>query len=260
MPDHAPCLRYELRDNVAVITLNRPESRNAMNTALCDALRDATLRFEADPAARAAVLTGAGDAAFCAGMDLKAFAAGEAARINDGPGGFGGFTRAARTKPGVAALNGHALGGGGELALACDLIVMAEHARFGQPEVKVGLYAAAGGVFRLVRALGRAQALEMLLTGDAVTARRALDMGLVNAVVPADQLLGAALHLARRIADNAPLAVRATLALAHAAFDHSEAALWEMNERLWNEVKSSKDAQEGPRAFIEKRAPAWEGK
>ena len=223
------------------------------------ALRAATARFEADHDALVAILTGSGDRAFCAGMDLKAFAAGEGPAILEGPGGFAGFTHAQRTKPVIAAVNGAALAGGCELVLSCDLVVAAEHAVFGLPEVKRGLFAASGGALRLPRLIPRARALELLLTGDVIDARTALELGLINSVVPLSQLLAAARELALRICANAPLAVRETLALARAVFSLPEEQLQARNDAAWARIAASEDAREGPRAFAEKRPAVVEG-
>jgi enoyl-CoA hydratase/carnithine racemase len=252
-----PIVRYEVADRIAVVTLDRPERRNAVDAAMTAALRAAMERFEADPEALVAVLTGSGDRAFCAGMDLKAFADGEGPSILEGPGGFAGFTRFPRTKPVIAAVNGAALAGGCELVLACDLIVAAEHAVFGLPEVKRGLFATSGGVLRLPRMIPRARALELLLTGDAIDAGTALGLGLVNSVVPPGQLQQAARDLALRICANAPLAVRETLALARALLTLPEEQLQSRNDAAWARIAASEDSSEGPRAFAEKRPPAW---
>jgi enoyl-CoA hydratase/carnithine racemase len=260
MPDSDSTVLYERRDAVAIITMNRPQQRNAMNAAMCEELRQALQRFEEDAGARAAVLTGAGEAAFCAGLDLKAYAAGEGPAIIEGPGGFGGLVRGQPAKPVVAAVNGAAVGGGLELVLACDLAVAAANARFSSPEVTVGLFAAAGGAFRLVRAVGRARAMEMLLTGLTIDARQALEWGLVNTVVPPTRLVGTAVSLAGRAGSGAPLGVAETLKLARAAFDRDEEALWAMSDQGWRRVADSEDAAEGPRAFVEKREPRWTGR
>ena len=255
-----PVVRYEVAERIAVVTLDRPERRNAVDAAMTAALRAAMERFEADPEALVAVLTGSGDRAFCAGMDLKAFADGEGPSILEGPGGFAGFTRFPRTKPVIAAVNGAALAGGCELVLACDLIVAAEHAVFGLPEVKRGLFATSGGVLRLPRMIPRARALELLLTGDAIDAGTALGLGLVNSVVPPGRLQQAARDLALRICANAPLAVRETLALARALLTLPEEQLQSRNDAAWARIAASEDASEGPRAFAEKRPPAWRGR
>jgi enoyl-CoA hydratase/carnithine racemase len=252
-------VRYEVGEGVATLTLDRPDQRNAINAAMAAGLLAAMDRFEADAAARVAVLTGAGDKAFCAGMDLKAFAAGEGPAIFGGRGGFAGFTGYPRSKPVIAAVNGAALAGGCELVLACDLVVAADTAMFGQPEVKRGLFAAAGGALRLPRTVPRVRAMELLLTGDPIDARTALELGLVNRVVSAVELSAAARELARRICANAPLAVRETLAVARRAFEPGEDC-WAHNEAAWRRVAASEDAAEGPRAFAEKRPARWRGR
>lgn len=250
-------IRYEVLGRVAVVTLNRPAQRNAVNAAMTAALHAAMERFEADHETLVAILTGSGDRAFCAGMDLLAFAAGEGPAILTGPGGFAGFTHFPRTKPVIAAVNGPALAGGCEIVLACDLVVAAESALFGLPEVKRGLFPASGGVLRLPRMIPRALALELLLTGDTIGAARAAELGLVNRVVPAAQLREASLELARRICVNAPLAVRETLGLARGVFSLPEEQLQARNDAAWARIVASEDAQEGPRAFAEKRPAVW---
>jgi enoyl-CoA hydratase/carnithine racemase len=246
-------------DGIVTITLDRPERRNAVDAATTAALREAMDRFEADGEARVAILTGAGDRAFCAGMDLKAFLAGEGPEIIEGRGGFAGFTAYPRTKPVIAAVNGPALAGGCEIVLACDLVVMAEHATLGLPEVKRGLFAASGGALRLPGMIPRVRALELLLTGDPVDAATALALGLVNRVVPADGLLAEAMALAARIRENAPLAVRATLEVARAAAGPSSKQ-WRASDAAWARIAVSEDAREGPAAFAEKRPPRWRGR
>lgn len=255
-----PTVSYELRDRAATITLERPGRRNAIDAAMAAALRAALARLEADEDALVGILTGSGDRAFCAGMDLSAFAAGEGPAILAGPGGFAGFTHCERTKPIVAAVNGAALAGGCELVLSCDLVVAAENATFGLPEVKRGLFAASGGVLRLPRMISRARALELLLTGEVIDAPTAHAWGLINRVVPLEHLMGAARDLAGRICANAPLAVRETLALARAAFALPEGQLQARNEAAWARIAASDDAREGPRAFAEKRPPSWKGR
>jgi enoyl-CoA hydratase/carnithine racemase len=253
----AHTVRYELADHIAVITLDRPDQRNAIDAVMAAALRAAVDRFEAEPEAYVAILTGSGERAFCAGMDLKAFAAGAGPAILEGPGGFAGFTHHPRTKPVIAAVNGPALAGGCELVLACDLVVAAEHAMFGLPEVKRGLFSASGGALRLPRMIARAHALELLLTGDSIDARTALELGLINRVVAPELLLESARDLARRICANAPLAVRETLALARAVFSLPEEQLQARNDAAWARIKASADAAEGPLAFAQKRPAVW---
>lgn len=245
-------VEFETHGAVALIRLNRPELRNAVNLALTAELRAALARLESDASLRAAVLTGAGRF-FCAGMDLGAFAAGERPGLGD-PDHFAGFVGARRTKPIVAAVNGGAVAGGFEIVLACDMAVAEEGAIFSLPEVKRGIIAAGGGAFRLPQRLPAAIAAEMLLTGDPISAERAASLGLVNAVVPGQDLLTTALHLAARVAANAPLAVRLTREIANAAED------WARSDAAWAQIEASADALEGAMAFKEKRAPRWTGR
>lgn len=245
---------------VALVTINRPAARNAVNGAVARGLEDAVARVEGDADVWAAVLTGAGPHAFCAGADLKEVAAGRGADLATERGGFGGFVRAERAKPWIAAANGHALAGGLELLLACDMAVAAEGATFGLPEVKRSLVAAAGGVFRLPRALPKAVALRMIATGEPITAADALRFGLVNAVVPAGEVRTAALALAESVCANAPVAVRESLAIARRAAELDDAALWALSREASARIRETEDFREGPRAFVEKRAPRWVGR
>ncbi|MCA3451234.1 MAG: enoyl-CoA hydratase/isomerase family protein [Rhodobacter sp.] len=242
---------FDTHGTTALICLNRPEVRNAVNLALTADLRTALARFDGDPALRVAVLTGAGRF-FCAGMDLGAFAAGERPGLDDSD-GFAGFVRATRTKPVIAAVNGGAVAGGFEIVLACDMVVAETGAILALPEVKRGLFAAGGGALRLPRRLPAAIAAEILLTGDPITADRAAALGLVNAVVPGPDLIDTALALAARVAGNAPMALRLTRAVAQAAED------WGPSTAAWAQIESSADALEGARAFKEKRTPRWTG-
>lgn len=253
-------VQVRVEDHIATLTLNRPDQRNAIDPAMTRAMRAAMDRFEGDEAVWVGILTGAGDRAFCAGMDLKSFAAGLGDQVMDEKGGFAAVTRYPRTKPLIAAVNGAALAGGFEIVLSCDLVVAAEKAIFGVPEVKRGIFAGAGGAFRLPRTVPRARAMEMLLTGDPIDAGTALALGLVNSVVPLDHLMAAANELARRICVNAPLAVREALALARAAFDAPEEELWRRNQDAWRRINETADAKEGPLAFVEKRAPVWKAR
>ena len=246
--------------HIALVTINRPEARNAVNGAVAQALEAAVARVEQDPEIRAAILTGAGPHAFCAGADLKEVSAGRGNTLGTERGGFGGFVRAPRAKAWIAAAQGHALAGGLELLLACDMAVAAETATFGLPEVKRSLVAAAGGVFRLPRALPRAIALEMIATGDAIPAARAAQFGLVNQVVPAAEVREAALALARRIVAAAPVAVRESLSIARRAGELDDAALWALSGAASARIRETEDFREGPRAFVEKRAPRWTGR
>lgn len=251
-------IKTESHGPVALIRLNRPDTRNAVTVTMMDELVSAMARIEADDAIQVVVLTGAGKV-FCAGMDLAAFAAGERPGLTD-PHGFAGFVNAPRRKPVIAAVNGGAHAGGFEIMLACDLAIAADGALFSLPEVKRGLVAAGGGAHRLPRRIPPAVAVEMLLTGDPITSDRALALGLVSQVVPATDLVSAALTLANRIAVNAPGAVLETLALARRAMAVDEAALWAMNVAIWSRIDGSDDALEGARAFKEKRSPRWTGR
>jgi enoyl-CoA hydratase/carnithine racemase len=249
-----------LPDHVALVTLNRPAARNAVNGDVAAGLQAAIDQTEANDSVWVVILTGAGSEAFCAGADLKAVSSGRSGELRTARSGFAGFVNANRTKPWIAAVNGPALAGGCEIVLACDLVVAVPGARFGLPEVKRGLVAAAGGLYRLPRALSPAVAREMILTGEPISAERAHQLGMVNQLAAADQLLAAAQALAARITVNAPVAVRASLAVARQALDLSEAELQALSAVAQQQVMASEDFQEGPRAFIEKRAPRWTGR
>ena len=252
--------------HVLIVTINRPEAMNAVDRAVHVGIGEALEQAEHDSGIRAVILTGAGARAFCAGADLKAVARGEALMPDDPvqrAWGFAGYVAHHIGKPTIAAVNGFALGGGTELTLASDLAIAAETASFGLPEVKRGIYAGAGGAFRLAAQLPRKIAMEMLLTGDPITAERALALGLVNAVVPADQLMQAALGLAARITANAPLSVQASKRIALGIEQGriaEEAPRWAQNEAEGARLMRSADAAEGPRAFAEKRAPRWQAR
>lgn len=260
--DHSKVL-FERDGGILTITLNRPEARNAADHDVCWLIGNALEDADRDPAVRAIIVTGAGDKAFSAGADLKAIARGEL-RIPTGMEhwSFAGFANHFTSKPTIAAVNGNALGGGTELALSCDLVVAVETATFSLPEVKRGLVAAGGGVFRLIEQLPRRVAMRMLLTGEPMTAPDALRWGLINEVVPAGRVLATARDLARQISANAPLAIGATKRIAHGMYDgqrSSEQDKWDLTRREFDALLRSADAQEGPRAFIEKRAPVWRG-
>lgn len=255
----------ERQGNVMVLTLNRPDVRNAVNLAVNLAMGEALEEAEADREVRAVVLTGAGEQSFCAGADLKALSRGESFQPDDpvkAAWGFAGFVSHPISKPIIAAVNGTALGGGTELVLASDLAIAADTATFGLPEVKRGIFAGAGGAFRIGQQLPRKLAMELLLTGEAISAERALELGLVNRVVPRAGLMDAALELAGRIAANAPLAVQVSKRLALGIVEGriaSDAAFWEQSAAEGRRLMTSEDAREGPRAFAEKRAPVWKG-
>ena len=243
--------------DVLVIKLNRPHVRNAMNLGAATALAAALDRLDADEGLRCGVLLSVGPV-FCAGMDLKAVAAGEPRPITSDRGGLG-IVGKGPDKPLVAAVQGPALGGGLEVALACDVIIASDDASFGLPEVKRGQVAAGGGVVRLPRRLPFHLAAEMLLTGDPISAERAATLGLVSAVVARAELADRAVATARRIAANAPLAVRATKELMYSTLDWPAALALSLQEPIVDPIRRSMDAAEGARAFAEKRPPVWLG-
>lgn len=248
-----PAVLTEQRDRVLVITLNRPDAMNAINGALSTGLVDAVARLDGDDGLTSGVLTGAGKG-FCSGMDLKAFAAGE----DIGP--MMQFIRQGSQKPLVGAIEGFALAGGLELALTCDLLVAAEGSRLGIPEVKVGLFAAGGGLQRLPSRVGFGKAMEMALSGDPILAEEAHQVGLVSRVTGKGEALQGAIDLAESMAANAPLAVKASKQLIWAAVNGSEPDFWEAQKPLMSSVFSSEDAKEGPAAFAQKRKPNWSGR
>jgi len=252
-------VQFETRNHLAIITLDRPEARNAINGIMSSGIEAALDQYESDDTLWAAILTGNGPV-FCAGADLKEIAAGNAGATATARGGFGGIVHRERTKPLIAALNGPALAGGFEIALACDLIVASSKSFFALPEVKRSLIAVAGALFRLPRAIGMTQAMEVILTGEPLPAARAYELGLINRLVPLDRVLHEAVALAEEIASNAPLAVQASRALAARAFSADEATLWREGFEAFQRNMQSEDAKEGPRAFIEKRAPSWKAR
>jgi enoyl-CoA hydratase len=242
----------EQRGRVLLITLNRPEARNAINGALATGLWSAVQRLNDDPGLTAGVLTGAGRG-FSSGMDLKAFARGE--DITD----MVTFVRQGSNKPLIAAIEGFALAGGLELALACDLLVAARGAKLGIPEAGVGLFAAGGGLLRLPSRVGYGKAMEMAITADPITAEEGADFGLVARLAEPGAAVDVAMELAARIALNAPLGVAASKQLIKATQGVSEQEFWELQQPMQQAVFGSDDAKEGPRAFAEKRAPNWSG-
>jgi enoyl-CoA hydratase len=250
----------ERRGNVEILTINRPEARNAINGAVSKAMSAIMDELADDADCWVVVVTGSGDKAFSAGMDLKAFSSGEGGDIIGASGGFAGLTQRDFPKPIIAAVNGSALAGGFEIMLSCDLIVAADHATFGIPEAKRGLIAGAGGLIRMPKRLPMAIALELAMTGDPINAERAHALGLVNKVVSAEYLLDEAIALAERIAANAPLAVRYSKRVMKRAADLPESEGWAINAEAVGVVFSSADAMEGPIAFAEKRGPNWQGK
>ncbi len=254
---------YELQGHVAVITINRPEARNAVNGDVAEGIETAIDRLEEQGEAWVGILTGARTEKgyiFCAGADLKAINSGDAARLATRRGGFGGFVKRERTKPVIAAVDGPALAGGTELVLACDLVVASKGATFGVPEVKRALVAAAGGLFRLPRTLPRNVAMECVLTGDPITAERAHGFGMVNVLCDDGEALPRAHELAGRITANAPLAVRESRRIVLEATDQPDEVGWRMSEEGMVQMMQSEDLGEGLMAFIEKRSPNWKGK
>jgi len=249
----------ELRDGVLIVTINREERRNAINPETSAAMEEILNDAEKNPEVRVIILTGAGVRSFCSGEDLAAFdEAGECQTIMAH--GFGGMTSRVSAKPIICAANGTAVAGGLEIALACDLIVAAEHARFGLSEVKVGLLATTGGLIRLSRDIPRKIAMEMCLTGTLINAERAKEIGLVNYVVPASQVMEKALELANTIAANAPISLRLTKELFHVSPQISVEDAQRFCDRCWDYIEKTEDAKEGPQAFLEKRKPQWKGR
>jgi len=259
-PSADPVLCEMTSAHVAIVTLNRPDKRNAVSPAVTEAMVRIIAQLEADTNVRAVVLASSEPRVFCAGADLAAVAANQGQGIETPDGGFGGFTDAARMKPWIAAVDGVAVAGGCEMVLACDMVVAGETATFGLPEVKRSLLAGAGGVYRLQKMIPRNVAFEMIATGDPVSAARAYQLGLVNQVVPSGEALSAAIKLAERIAANAPLAVQHSLAVARFAVGVDDATARARARDVYTILMASEDIQEGPRAFLEKRAPVWKGR
>jgi crotonobetainyl-CoA hydratase len=252
---------FERSGRVAIVTLNRPEVMNAVNGPLWLALGEALEEFSRDPALWVLIITAAGDRSFCAGTDLKAKAKGEM-EVSErmASWGYAGVVRHYISKPIIAAVNGYALGGGTELALACDLIIASERATFGLPEVKVGLLAGAGGLLRLSRQIPLKLAMHCILTGNSLSAEEAKRWGLINEVVPHDRLLSSAIALAETICENSPSAVMASKDIVYRGLDlplDFPPSAWEMNDEYIEKVQQGEDAIEGPRAFSEKRKPVW---
>ncbi|MDQ1320550.1 MAG: enoyl-CoA hydratase [Actinomycetota bacterium] len=253
-PD-APAVLTEKRGRILIVTINRPEAKNAANAAVSHGLAAAMDTLDDDPALSVGVLTGAGGT-FCAGMDLKAFARGENVAVK----GRGlGFTERPPVKPLIAAVEGYALAGGTELALATDLIVAARNSAFGIPEVKRGLVAAGGGLLRLPQRIPYQIAMELALTGDTLQAERAHQLGLVNVLAEPGQALEAAIELAERITANGPLAVAATKRIIVESRSWRPEDQWREQREIIMPVFASKDAREGAIAFAEKRPPNWTG-
>lgn len=257
----------ELRNHVLKVTINRPEALNAVNADVARGIAAALIRADEDPDVRVVLLTGAGDRVLSAGADLKAMAAGENVVPQDAPYaayGFGGSTDKTTAKPLVAAANGSAYGGGLEMMLQADVVIVERGREFALPEVKRGIIAGGGGAYRLPALLPRSVALDMLLTGDPISAERMHSLGLASRLVERGEALGEGERVAELIAANAPLGVRATKRIARNLEEDGvggdERAIQELSLKLFAEILATEDAQEGPRAFAEKRAPEWKGK
>ncbi len=256
----AAVLHERIDTHIALVTINRPDARNAVNPDVATQMDAIVTALEADPDIRVVILQGAGEAAFCAGADLKAVAAGQGDGLWTQNGGFAGFVFMPRRKVWIAAVDAAAVAGGCELALACDLIVASNRAFFALPEVKRGLIAVAGGVYRLPRRLPPSIALEMIATGEPLSAERAYQLGLVNRLTDAGEARAVAIDLAQVIAANAPLAVERSMAIARQAQDLPEEALRKLSSEARAFIMTTADFREGPRAFVEKRAPQWQGR
>jgi enoyl-CoA hydratase len=257
MSTEQPAVLTERRDNVLVITLNRPEARNAVNLALAEGIAAGLDELDSDDGLSVGVITGAGGG-FCAGMDLKAFVTGERPWVGDR--GFAGIVQRASRKPLIAAIEGFAVAGGFEVALACDLIVASTGAKLGIPEVKRSLVAAGGALLRLPQRMPYGLAMELALTGDNITAERAAELGVVNRVADKGAALDTALELAAAISRNAPLALAATKEVLQRQRDWSEEEFWAKQGEITGPVFVSEDAREGATAFSEKREPVWKGR
>ena len=247
----------EVSDGVMTITINRPNAKNAVNKDVAEGIAAALDALDADDNTHVVILTGAGGT-FCSGMDLKAFVTGETPYVAGR--GFAGMVEKSTDKPMIAAVEGYALAGGCELAITCDLIVAADNSMFGIPEVKRGLAAAAGGLVRLPRQIPSRVAMEMALTGDFMSAERAMSVGLINQIAPAGEALAQAKALAAKIAENGPLAVKRSKQVIKESIDWSQDEMFANQQEITSAVVSSEDAIEGATAFAEKRKPNWKGR
>ena len=245
----------EVQSGVLIITINRPEARNAVNRAVAEGIADAMERLDKDTAVNAAILTGAGGT-FCSGMDLKAFLKGELPLVKGK--GFAGFVEAPPAKPLIGAVEGYALAGGMEVAIACDLLVANTNAQFGIPEVKRGVVAAGGGLLSLPSMIGTRMAKELALTGDFISAQRAYEIGFVNRITDG-AALDAALELASKIAANGPMALIASKRIIDDRPDWNSENMWSKQSEIAASIMASNDAREGAAAFAQKRKPNWTG-
>lgn len=263
-PEMSDIVLYEARGRIAVITLNRPDARNAVNNDVANGLESAIDRLESDDEVWVGVLTantgGQERPVFCAGADLKAINSGGAGSLGTERGGFAGYVYRERTKPIIVAVDGLATAGGCEIVLASDLVVATTRSAFGLAEAKRNLVAAAGGLFRLPRAVGQAAAMEAILTGEPIPARRAYELGLVSRLVEPGEALDEAIRLAGQIAACAPMAVRESRAVVLAAATEGDETLKAMSSEASRRVMQSEDIKEGLQAFIDKRSPNWIGR
>ncbi|WP_304235817.1 enoyl-CoA hydratase-related protein [Jiulongibacter sediminis] len=250
-------LYEQIDENIALVRLNRPEAYNAINGEVTEQMAEIVSKTEADPKIRAVILTGNGEKAFCAGVDLKLISAGKGELLQSDQYGFAGFVYAKRNKPWIAAVNGFALAGGMELCLACDLILASAGSKFGLPEVTRGLIAGAGGLFRLPKVLPSRIATELILTGRQLTAEEALSFGMINKLTSKEELIEEAIKLAKTIASNSPNSIKESLSFMRNAEGKTEDELIPVSDELFKAIQLTDDAKEGTLAFVEKRAPVW---
>ena len=244
---------------ILTITINRPEKRNAINAKTSQAMEDILNNAEKDNDVRVIIITGSGEKIFCAGEDLSELSeSGECQTVLEH--GFAGITNRLSSKPIICAVNGTAVGGGMEIAMACDIIVAAKSARFGLPEVKVGLIASTGGIVRLARELPRKIAMELCLTGKLIYAEEAKEIGIINYAVESEELMAKAIELAETIVKNAPLSLKATKEIMHVANSMSLQDALRFSDVTYKYIEKTDDGKEGPLAFVEKRDPSWTGK